>query len=513
MIEHANASHPEAERPAAGAKEWLGLALLALPTFLVAIDMTVLHLAVPALSADLTPSTPEMLWIVDIYGFMIAGLLIAMGIIGDQIGRRRLLLIGTAGFAAASLAAAFSPSVWWLVLSRALLGIAAATLMPSTLSLISTMFRKESERGLAIAIWSSMFMAGGAAGPLIGGVLLEYFWWGSVFLVNVPVAVALLALAPLVLPEFRTQDDHRIDWPNIALSMVGMIAATYSIKQVAAYGLAVETIAAGFAGVALLAVFVWRQRRLEQPMLDLTLFRRPDFTAALSVQFFVVFAAGAAYFLGAQYLQLVAGLSPLHAGLAMLPATLVGIVSALAASRLSATVHPRFVIAGSLLLGAAGLALLAFAASAGDFALLMAGLMLSSVGPSATTAVTVNLIVGAAPPDRAGAASGLSETSGELGMALGIAVVGSLSFAAYQRVLAANLPAGLPDNLLAAAREPFATLTASLPDGRDAQSSELLEVASQAFATSLIVAAIAGLGVKVLLSLVSTLFLRRVDDV
>lgn len=492
----------------AGLREWLGLAALALPTLLVAIDMTVLHLAVPTITAALRPSAAQMLWIVDIYGFMIAGLLVTMGTLGDRIGRRRLLMIGAAGFGAASMLAAFAPNAEMLIATRALLGITAATLMPSTLSLLSTMFRNEAERGFAIAIWSSMFMAGAAIGPLFGGFLLEHFWWGSVFLANVPLVGLLLLAAPVLLPEYRAERAGRIDAASIALSLLGILSLIYGIKEIAAYGIGLTAWVAIAVGIVLLAAFVRRQLTLPDPMFDLSLFRRRTFTAALVLQLLTIFAVGAPYFLGAQYLQLVLGLSPLNAGLWLLPPTLVGIVAAITASKLSAHIPPAYVIALALLIGAIGFGMLMSITGTDSLVPLVVGLSLTAMGSGGTTTLSVHLIVSAAPPDRTGEASGLSETSGEFGMALGIAVVGSLAMAAYRAAVGANLPGDMPAALMTAARDSLGAFSAALPGHADTPV-RTVAIVHDAFVSGLGVAALTGLVLMLGLAAMSVIFLRR----
>ena len=510
MSEDVAPSIAELHAGKADAKAWFGLAVLALPTLLVAIDMTVLHLAVPAITASIAPSPVEMLWIVDIYGFMIAGLLVTMGTLGDRLGRRRLLMVGSAGFGAASAIAAFAPSPEILIVARALLGFTAATLMPSTLSLISNMFPNEAERGVAIAIWSSMFMGGTAIGPLLGGFLLEHFWWGSVFLLNVPLTILLLIMAPAFLPEFRAARAAPIDMPSIALSLFGILSATYGIKQIASHGYDVVNLTTMLAGAVLLVGFTRRQLHLAVPMLDLSLFRFPTFTAALTVQFLVVFAVGAPYFLSAQYLQLIQDLSPLDAGLAMLPATIAGIAASLVASRLATAMRPAYVISIVLLVGAGGLGVLITLSGNSELWLVIVGLSLAFVGPSAATALTVNLIVSTAPVERAGEASGLSETSGEFGMALGIALTGSLAVAIYRSHIGANLPAGLPPELAMAANQSLGELLGALGSSTHLAGQDVAAVAKTAFVNSMAAAATVGLLLMLLLAAISIVFLRRV---
>ena len=303
----------------AGRREWLGLAVLMLPTLLIVMDLTVLHLAVPHLSTELKPTSAQLLWIVDIYGFLIAGSLITMGTLGDRIGRRRLLLIGAAAFGVASVLAAFAQSATMLIACRALLGIAGATLMPSTLALIRNMFADPQQRSMAIGIWISGFSAGSAIGPLVGGVLLQYFWWGSVFLLGVPVMVLLLILGPWLLPEYRDPKAGRIDLLSAALSLAAVLLTIYGVKQFAQEGLGLWSTLSVTLGITLGVVFVQRQRVLADPFVDLNLFRLPVFSAAMVMYTLGVFVSFGAFLFIAQYLQLVLGLSPIAAGLWSVP--------------------------------------------------------------------------------------------------------------------------------------------------------------------------------------------------
>src|SRR5262249_12494380 len=299
----------------AGRREWTGLAVLALAAVLYAMDLTVLHLAVPAISEDLRPSSTQLLWITDIYGFMVAGCLVTMGTLGDRIGRRRLVLGGAAAFAVVSVAAAFSTSAQMLIACRALLGIAGATLAPSTLSLIFTMFPDPKQRSTAIGVWITGFSAGGAIGPLLGGVLLERFWWGSVFLLAVPVMALLLVLGPRVLPEYRAPDARRVDLASAVMLLVAVLAVVFGIKQIAQNGTSSLAVASILAGLAAGVGFARRQLRLADPMIDLRLFRAAAFSASLATNLLGIFIATGYFLFVAQYLQLVLGLSPLQAGL------------------------------------------------------------------------------------------------------------------------------------------------------------------------------------------------------
>ena len=306
----------------AGRREWIGLSVLALACLLYVMDLTVLHLAVPSISADLKPSSAQLLWIIDIYGFMVAGFLVTMGTLGDRIGRRKLLMIGAAAFGVVSLMAAFSTTPEMLIISRALLGIAGATLAPSTLSLIFSMFKDPGERSRAIAVWISAFSAGSAIGPVLGGVLLESFWWGSVFLLALPVMALLLVLGPIVLPEYKDENASRLDLRSAAMSLVAVLTIIFGLKQIAQDGIAAMPVASIVAGLVVGVLFVRRQLTLTDPMIDVRLFRIPSFSAALVVNFMAIFVAVGYFLFVAQYLQLVVGLSPLQAGLWSLPSAI-----------------------------------------------------------------------------------------------------------------------------------------------------------------------------------------------
>jgi DHA2 family multidrug resistance protein-like MFS transporter len=301
--------------PKAIRREWLGLAVLALPCLLYSMDLTVLNLAVPKLSATLQPSSAELLWIVDIYGFVLAGALIPMGVVGDRVGRRRVLMIGAAAFGCASVLAAFAPSVEALIAGRALLGLAAATLAPSTLSLLRSMFLDPTERTFAVGVWIASFSAGGALGPLIGGAMLEFFWWGSAFLINVPVMILLLAVGPRLLPEFRDPQAGAVDIVSAALCIATVLAVVYGVKHIAEQGDDWIAAASIVSGLAIGVFFLRRQRTLAEPFIDLSLFSRLTFSAALAINVFGFFVAFGTFLLIAQYFQLVIGLSPLAAGL------------------------------------------------------------------------------------------------------------------------------------------------------------------------------------------------------
>ena len=443
----------------AGRKEWLGLAVLSFPCLLVATDFSVLHLAVPALTAQLAPSSTQLLWIVDIYGFLIAGSLITMGTLGDRIGRRKLLLIGGALFGLASFVAAFASTAAMLIVTRALLGVAGATLMPSTLALIRNMFHDEHQRRIAIAVWINSFVLGGAIGPLIGGLMLEHFWWGSVFLINVPVMVLLLVLGPILLPEFRDESAGRLDIQSAVLSLSAMLALIYGVKQMAESGLTSRALAGILLGFAIGAVFVVRQRRLPDPLIDLGLFSVPPFSAAVVTQLVAALSMGGIYLFLAQYLQLVLGLSPLQASIALLPSNILGVAGSMLAPFLARRFRNIYVMTAGMLVAASGIILLSRVAAGATLPVIVAAFVIMSIGFSLTMTLTTDVIMTVAPPERAGAASGISETSAELGLALGVAVLGSVGTAVYRSLMDTGIPVGIP---AAAARNAQATLAGAI---------------------------------------------------
>lgn len=429
--------------PRAGRREWLGLAVIALACVLYVMDLTVLHLAVPALSADLQPSSTQLLWIIDVYGFMVAGSLITMGSLGDRIGRRRLLLIGAAAFGVTSLLAAFSTSAEMLVVARALLGVSGATLAPSTLSLIRSMFHDPRQRSTAIGIWITSFSAGAAIGPVLGGLVLEFFWWGAVFLLNVPVMVALLVLGPRLLPEYRDPHAGRPDLPSAALSLAAMLALVYGLKRVAQDGVTTTALVAALVGLGLGVVFVRRQLRLADPLIDLSLFRIPGFSAALATYGIGIFVVFGGFLFIPQYLQLVLGMTPFEAGLWTLPWALSFIVGSNATPILARRIDPAWLIGGGLVLATLGFAVLLGIEAGSGLPLIVVGSIAFSLGMSPAFTLTNDLIMGSAPPERAGAAAGVSETAAELGGALGIAMLGSIGVAAYRRGVDDALPSTL----------------------------------------------------------------------
>ena len=459
----------------------MGLAVIALPCLLYSMDLTVLHLAVPQLSAALRPSSAQLLWIIDIYGFLVAGSLITMGTLGDRIGRRRLLLVGAAAFGVASVLAAFSTSAEMLIATRALLGIAGATVAPSTLSLIRNMFLDEHERTVAISVWVLSFSLGGALGPVIGGALLQYFWWGSVFLIAVPVMLLLLVAGPRLLPEYRDPNAGRQDLASAAMSLAAVLLIIFGLKQIAQDGLGWVPVLTILAGVAVGTMFVRRQLNLSYPLIDLRLFRVQGFSASLAIYGLGVIVLFGGFLFIPQYLQLVIGLSPLMAGLWSVPWAAGFILGSLLTPMLVRRFKPAYVMAAGLILAAPGFAVFTQVDGTTGFATFAIASAIFSLGFAPLFTLTTDLVVGSAPPERAGAAAAISETSSEFGGAVGIAVFGSIGVAVYRSMLAGAIPAALPVDMANAAR---ATLGGAIDVSRQLPGeagAALIEASREAF--------------------------------
>ncbi|TLM70681.1 MFS transporter [Pseudarthrobacter sp. NamB4] len=424
-------------------RDWLALGLLMFPVLLVAVDNTALTFALPAITRALSTSGVELLWIVDAYPLVLAGLLVAMGSLGDRIGRRRLLLIGTIGFAAVSAATAFAPNAGWLIAGRAVLGFFGAMLMPSTLSLIRNIFPESNRRRLAVAIWAAGFSGGAALGPIFGGLLVEEFWWGAVFLVAVPIMLPLLVLGPAFIPESRDPSPGKVDIPSILLSLLAMTPVAYGIKEVATEGPGAAALGAVALGLAMGVLFVRRQQRLHTPLLDMSLFQNRVFSMAIAANVLALFSFNGFILFLAQHLQLLEGLSPSAAGVAMIPALLATVVAGLAVVPLVRRVRPGFVVAAGLGMSAAGYSLVTFGSHAGGPSLLLAALLVLALGVGTAETISNDLILGSAPPEKSGAAAAISETGYEVGALLGTAVLGSILTASYQQNL--RLPEGVAE--------------------------------------------------------------------
>ena len=496
--------------PRATRREWIGLAVIALPCLLYSMDLTVLHLAVPRLSADLKPSSAQLLWIIDIYGFLVAGSLITMGTLGDRIGRRRMLLIGAFAFGVASVLAAFSTSVEMLIATRALLGVAGATIAPSTLSLIRNMFLDPRQRTVAISIWINSYVIGGAIGPLIGGVVLEFFWWGAVFLIGVPVMALLLVVGPALLPEYRDPKAGRLDLLSAALSLAAVLAVIYGLKQMAQEGFGPLSVLSILAGLALGLVFVRRQVTLADPLIDLRLFQVPAFSASLALYGLGVVVVFGGFLFLPQYLQLVLGLSPLEAGLWTLPWALAFTAGTTLTPLTARRVRPALLMAAGLAFAAIGFGMFTQLDATSGFLFIVTGSVIFSLGFSPLFTLTNDLIIGSAPPERAGAAAGVSETSAEFGGALGIAVLGTIGIALYRSAMADAVPAGLPPEAAEAARDTLGGAIAVAGQLPSEIGGALVDAARAAFLRGLqLTAAISAIG-SIGLAVFAAVLLRRV---
>ncbi|GGM00304.1 MFS transporter [Streptomyces fumigatiscleroticus] len=480
---------------------WLALAVLVLAVLLVAVDATVLGLATPYISEDLRPSGTQLLWIGDVYSFVIAGLLVSMGSLGDRIGRKRILLGGATAFGALSVLNAYAATPELMILARALLGVAGATLMPATLALIRNLFHDPRERSLAVGIWGATASAGTAVGPIAGGFLLEHFWWGSVFLINLPVMAVLVLVGARLLPESRNPDPGPWDLPSVGLSLVGVIGVVYAVKEAAAHGPGWQTVVAGLLGVAALYRFVRRQSALSAPLLDMRLFRSRGFSGAVLADLLTVLGMSGLVFFLSQYLQLVQGRRPFEAGLAELPAAVGAVAAGLVAGRAARRFSVRAVVCGGLAAVGLALAALTLLGRSTGYPLLGAALLVVGLGAGFSFTVTADVILSSVPKEQAGAASAVSETAYELGAALGIALLGSVVTGVYRGFTG---PPGTPAEAhesLGGAVEAAAHLPAH-------SSQALLDAARQSFVDGLSLAA--GAGAAVLLSAaVAAWFLLR----
>ncbi|MFE0353085.1 MFS transporter [Streptomyces nigra] len=494
-------SEPKSATPVptrAGRREWTALGVLMLPLLLVSMDVSVLYFAIPAIGADLRPSGTQQLWIFDIYAFVLAGLLMTMGALGDRVGHRRLLLTGAAAFGAASLAAAYAGSAGTLIAARAVLGVGGATLMPSTLAMLRALFHDPGQRAKAIGVWSGVMTAGIALGSVLSGVLVEFFWWGSVFLVNLPAMALLLVLGPLLLPESRADRPGRFDLLSVPLSLAAVLPVIYGLKEIAADGWNVRYVVSITVGLLFAALFVHRQRTAAAPMISPELFRGRGFAPAVALNLLSAFGVmGSAYFT-TQYLQSVLDKSALEAALwALLPSLPIAAAAPVATGLVNRGVHRAHVVAGGFLVASGGFGVLSLAGP-DSLALVLGACAILAVGGVVVMSQIMDMALGAVPVERAGAASSLMETSSEFGGAMGMAVLGSIGAAVYRH----EVPASAPD----AARE---TLGGALAVADRVPG--LAAVAREAFTSGMRGAALAGAVVLAGAAVLAALTLRRAD--
>src|SRR5918999_662636 len=489
----------------AGVREWTGLAVLALPALLASLELTVTHLALPAIAADLAASSTQLLWIVDVYAFLLAAVMIPIGAWGDRIGRRRLLLIGSVGYGLASAFAAYAPNPELLIVARALMGVAGSTLMPSTLSLTAAMFRNAHQRAVAIGVIVASVSGGTAIGPLVGGWLLEHFWWGSAFLLATPVMAVLLVAGPLLLPEHRDPRPGRLDLGSAVLALLAVLPVVYGLKQIAADGLSEVPAAAMVGGVAIAVLFVRRQRAMADPLIDLGLFADRVFRTAAATLTFGIFVLWGSNYAIAQYLQLVQGLSPLHAGLRTAPSAVGVIVGSLLAPRIARRVPAGVVIGAGLIVSAVGYLILATVAPADDLVHLVGGAIVVSAGLGPMMALATDMVVGSAPVERAGAAASISATAPQIGGAFGVAVLGSIVTAVYRNAMATGVPPGVPDGAAHAARDKLGIAVVAAQPLPESIGDPLLTAARAAFTSGFHVTSVVS---AVLMMVIAVLVLR-----
>lgn len=442
-------------------RRWAGLAVLAASLLVVVMDMTILNVALPDLTADLRPDAVGQLWIVDVYALVLAGLLVPISALGDRWGRRRMLLTGFTVFGAASLLVLLADSPGDVIAVRALLGVGGAMIMPSTLSLIRTLFTDPRERATALGVWGAMAAVGSAVGPIVGGALLEKFSWHAAFLFNVPVMVVAVVAGLVLLPESRSARPGRIDAAGVVLTGVGMFALVYGVKHLGKDGLTVTAVAALLLGAGSLTLFVRRCLAQPDPMLEVRLFRGRAFTAGVLAALVTSIGIVALLLLGSQWLQLVHGWSPLQTGAALLPLAAGGIVGSPLAPAVAARIGARTVLAGGLGVAGVGLLLLFVLPQPLSYPSVAASLALVGIG-TASLAVASAVIMAGAPADQAGSAAAIEETSYEIGGVLGVAVLGSLAAVVYR--------SGLPADASTAARESLAGALGT-PLGPDAVAS------------------------------------------
>jgi len=460
-------------------RAWWALAVLMLPVLLIAIDNTVLAFALPMIAEQFRPTAATQLWIIDVYSLVLAALLVAMGSLGDRVGRRRLLMVGATGFAVVSAVAAFAPSAEYLVAARAALGVFGAMLMPSTLSLIRNIFTEASARRLAIAIWASCFTAGSTLGPIIGGALLQHFHWGSVFLVAVPILLPLLVLAPRLVPESKDPNPGPLDPTSVVLSLVAMLPFVWAIKTAAHDGLTAVVAIAFVVGISAGITFVRRQNRSATPMLDMGLFRYGPFSSSVLANFLSIVGLIGFVFFMSQHLQLVLGLSPLAAGLVTLPGAVVSMIAGIGVVKLAERFSPQTLIIAGLLFVSIGFFLILIFRHDLSVAAVITSFVVLELGVGISQTVSNDTIVASVPPAKAGAASAVSETAYELGAVVGTATLGTI-FSAFYRANV-TVPAGLSATQTKAAAESIGGATSvaqSLPEPAGGQ---LLESARLAF--------------------------------
>ena len=499
----------------AGPREWLGLAVLALGALITSIDGSVVLLALPRIAQDLGANSSEQLWIIDLYGFLLSGLLITFGSFADRFGRRRMVMVGASVFGAASLLDAFAPTSGTLILARALCGIGAAALTPALYGMLSGLFRSNRQRSVAIGVFMACFMGGMIIGPLVGGVLLDHLPWGSIFLLGVPVMVVLLVLCPILLPETpRTTGADSTDWWSVILSLAAILPFVYGVKEIARTGIQAASISAIAVGIACAVVFVRRQRLLmvdarRRPLLDLTMFRSRGFALVLLSLMLMTLLTGPLMMLNAQYFQLVAGADPLRAGLLTVPAALVSVLGFVVMPLIGRYVRPGLIIGAGLLLVAVALVVVAQVTPHTGPWPLVVGFALVSLGAAPLPTLGTTIIVGSVPLEKASSAASTSETSGQLGYALGIAVLGSVVTFVYR--LRLPVDALLTPDQQDAARESLSGAHLVARHLSPAIALRLQAAAGDAFCSGIQTASLVAAATMAVLGVICLIRLRHID--
>ncbi|WP_030870595.1 MFS transporter, partial [Streptomyces sp. NRRL F-2747] len=416
-----------------GTNRWLVLGVLCVSLVLVALDATILHVAVPSVTEDLRPGAVELLWIVDAYPLVCAALLILFGTLGDRVGRRRILLLGYGLFGAASALAALADNAQVLIAARALLGVGGAMIMPATLSILRQVFPDRRERALAIGIWTAVAAIGAASGPVLGGFLVQHFWWGSVFLINIPLMALILPVGRWLLPESRGTADGPWDVVGALMAAAGVLGFVLGIKRIGAERrlLDAEALVPLLLGVALLIFFVRRQKRRSHPLIDMRMFSRAAFSTSVGCIVLAMLALVGLELIAVQYLQLVLHLSPLETGLRLLPLTFAAMAAGATGSYTLARIGPRTMVSLGFVLTAFAVLLLTFMGQHDRPVLLTAGFILLGFGLQTTLFAAYESMLSEAPADAAGGAASIGETSYQLGAGMGIALLGSVMNAAY----------------------------------------------------------------------------------
>ncbi len=478
------------------------LAVLCAALSIVVIDVTVLHVAAPSIARDLEPSAIGLLWIIDIYPLVVAPLLVATGTLGDRIGRRRMMVAGMVVFGIASVLSAFAPTTGILIAARALMGVGGAMIMPSTMSIVRDVFRDRGERVRAVGIWSATLAVGAAIGPLVGGFLVEHFWWGSVFLVNVPVLAIVLPLALRILPESRALKPPPWDLPSVLLVGAGILGLAFGIKHGARYGLSDPlALATLVTAIVLLVTFTRRQLKMPEALLDVRLFANPMFSVAVGCVLLSIFGLIGLELFFAQYLQLVIGLEPLAASIRLMPLMLATLVGSLLTARLLHRFGTRVVVTGGLAITTLSLVPLLWLGVDDQYLLLWPPFVAMGFGLEIALVAANDVIISSVSADRAGGAAAIEETAYELGGGLGLAVLGSIVTAGYSAAL--TVVPGVSNADMAAADESIGRAVEVAEGLPAAVGEQLVETAKAAFMHGFhlaIVVSIALLGLSALLA-------------